>query len=41
VGGRDAEGVCTLLAVVLGHGCNIGLHTMAQLTQGVIYYLGK
>ncbi len=36
-GGRDAEGVCTLLAVVLGHGCNIGLHTMAQITQGVTY----
>ncbi len=36
-GGRDAEDVCTLLAVVLGHGCNIGLHTMAQITQGVTY----
>jgi TnpA family transposase len=36
-GGRDAEDVCTLLAVVLAHGCNIGLHTMAQITQGVIY----
>jgi TnpA family transposase len=34
-GGRDAEDVCTLLAVVLAHGCNIGLHTMAQITQGV------
>ena len=34
-GGRDAEDVCTLLAVVLAHGCNLGLHTMAQLTQGV------
>ena len=36
-GGRDAEGVCTLLAVVLAHGCNIGLHTMAQITQSVTY----
>jgi len=35
--GRDAENVCTLLAVVLAHGCNIGLHTMAQITQGVTY----
>ena len=35
-GGRDAEDVCTLLAVVLAHGCNIGLHTMAQITQGVL-----
>jgi TnpA family transposase len=36
-GGRDAEDVCTLLAVVLAHGCNIGLYTMAQITQGVTY----
>ncbi len=36
-GERDAEGVCTLLAVVFAHGCNIGLHTMAQITQGVTY----
>ena len=36
-GERDAEEVCTLLAVVLAHGCNIGLHTMAQITQGVTY----
>jgi TnpA family transposase len=36
-GGRDAEDVCTLLAVVLAHGCNIGLHTMAQITQRVTY----
>jgi TnpA family transposase len=36
-GGRDAEDVCTLLAVVLAHGCNIGLHTMAQITQDVTY----
>jgi len=36
-GGRDAEDVCTLLAAVLAHGCNIGLHTMAQITEGVTY----
>jgi TnpA family transposase len=36
-GGRDAEDVCTLLAVVLAHGCNIGLHTMAQITQGLAH----
>jgi TnpA family transposase len=36
-GGRDPEEVCLRLAAVLGHGCNIGLHTMAQLTQGVSY----
>jgi len=35
--GRDPEEVCTLLAVVLAHGCNIGLHTMTQITQGVTY----
>ncbi|QDV39622.1 Tn3 transposase DDE domain protein (plasmid) [Tautonia plasticadhaerens] len=32
-GGRDAEDVCTLLAVVLAHGCNLGLHTMARITR--------
>ena len=36
-GGRDAEDVCTLQAVVQPHGCNHGLHTMAQITQGVTY----
>jgi hypothetical protein len=36
-GGRNAEDVCQILAVVLAHGCNIGLHTMAQITQGVTY----
>ena len=29
-GGRDAEDVCTLLAVVLAHGCNIGLGAVAE-----------
>lgn len=36
-GSRDAEDVCQILSVVLAHGCNIGLHTMAQITQGVGY----
>src|SRR5262249_15464056 len=36
-GKRNAEDVCQLLAVVLAHGCNIGLQTMAQITQGVTY----
>ena len=35
--GRDPQEVCLLLATVMGHGCNIGLHTMAQLIQGVSY----
>jgi hypothetical protein len=36
-GGRDADDGCTLLSVVLAHGCNIGLHTISQITQGVTY----
>jgi TnpA family transposase/predicted transcriptional regulator len=36
-GGRNAEDVCRILAAVLAHGCNIGLHTMAQITPGVTY----
>jgi TnpA family transposase len=36
-GQRHAGDVCLLLAAVLAHGCNIGLHTMAQLTQGLSY----
>ena len=35
--GRKPEQVCLLLAAVLAHGCNIGLHTMAQLIQGISY----
>ena len=34
---RNADGVCLQLATVLAHGCNIGLHTMAQLTPGLSY----
>lgn len=36
-GGRDPEEVCLLLATLLGHGCNIGLDTMAKLTPGFSY----
>jgi TnpA family transposase len=31
------EEVCTILAAVLAHGCNIGTYTMAQLTSDVTY----
>ena len=34
---RKADDVCLRLATVLAHGCNIGLHTMAQLTPGISY----
>ena len=34
---RKADDVCLQLATVLAHGCNIGLHTMAQLTPGISY----
>ena len=34
---RKADGVCLQLATVLAHGCNIGLHTMAQLTPDISY----
>ncbi len=34
---RKADDVCLQLATVLAHGCNIGLHTMAQLTPGFSY----
>lgn len=33
----DPEEVCTILAAVMAQGCNIGPHTMAQLTSGVTY----
>ncbi len=34
---RDPDEICTILATVLAHGCNVGLHTMAQLTSDVSY----
>jgi TnpA family transposase len=36
-GRRDAEQICTILATVMAHGCNVGPYTMAQLTEGVTY----
>jgi TnpA family transposase len=36
-GSRDAEQICTILATVMAHGCNVGPYTMAQLTEGVTY----
>ena len=29
--------ICVILAAVMAHGCNIGPHTMAQLTADVTY----
>jgi TnpA family transposase len=34
---REVEEICTVLATVLAHGCNIGPYTMAKLTDGVSY----
>ncbi len=34
---RTAEQVCQILATVIAHGCNVGPHTMAQLTDGITY----
>ena len=34
---RDVEEVCTILATVMAHGCNIGPYTMAKLTDGISY----
>jgi TnpA family transposase len=34
---REAEQVCTILATLMAHGCNIGPYTMARLTEGVTY----
>lgn len=34
---RDVEEVCTILATVMAHGCNIGAYTMAKLTDGISY----
>ena len=32
-----AEQVCTILATIMAHGCNIGPYTMARLTDGITY----
>ncbi len=34
---REAEQVCTVLATIMAHGCNVGPYTMAQLTVGIMY----
>jgi TnpA family transposase len=34
---RAAEQVCTILATIMAHGCNIGPYTMARLTNGITY----
>ena len=34
---REAEQVCTILATIIAHGCNIGPYTMARLTDGITY----
>jgi TnpA family transposase len=34
---RSVDDICTVLAAVMAHGCNIGLYTMAQLVQGIGY----
>jgi TnpA family transposase len=34
---REAEQVCIILATLMAHGCNIGPHTMARLTEGITY----
>jgi TnpA family transposase len=36
-GKRDRKEICTILAAVLAHGCNIGLGAMANLTEGTSY----
>lgn len=35
---RRVDDVCTTLAAVMAHGCNIGLYTMAQLVEGISYW---
>lgn len=38
--GIDTDGpqrVCAFLATILAHGCNLGLHTMEKITQGISY----
>jgi TnpA family transposase len=34
---RTAEDVCTVLATVMAHGCNVGPYTMSRLTEGITY----
>ena len=32
---RTADDVCTVLATVLAHGCNVGPYTMSRLMEGI------
>jgi hypothetical protein len=34
---REAEQICTILATIIAHGCNIGPYTMDRLTEGITY----
>lgn len=34
---RAAEDVCTILATIIAHGCNVGPYTMSRLTEGITY----
>jgi hypothetical protein len=34
---RTAEDVCTVLATIMAHGCNVGPYTMSRLTEGITY----
>jgi len=34
---RNPEDICLILTTLMAHGCNIGPHTMAKLTNGVSY----
>jgi TnpA family transposase len=31
------ETICSIIVTIMAHGCNIGLHTMSQMTEGVTY----
>jgi TnpA family transposase len=34
---RSVDDICTVLAAMMAHGCNIGLYTMAQLVRSIGY----
>ena len=36
-GGRNPSDICDIIATIMAHGCNIGPHTMSQLTQSTTY----
>ncbi|MHC4536003.1 MAG: Tn3 family transposase, partial [Planctomycetota bacterium] len=35
--GRNPSDICAIIATIMAHGCNIGPHTMSQLTQATTY----